>query len=516
MATERASRRSAPAAAVAGVLAAAAALGTSELTAGLTDGRSLVVSVGDWVIDHAPHALVAFGKRNFGTNDKPALVIGIIVVSLVLGAAFGLASRRHLAVGAVGIAAFGVCGLLAAVADSTHSTASAIVSAFVAVAAGVAALRLLVGASPPAERAPAAESSPDRRAFLRWAGAAAVVAGASALVGRELLARGARAVAAARSRLGVPAARRPVAAPAPDTMLDVTGITPLVTSNADFYEIDTALTYPQIDYRTWRLRIHGMVRSPLELSFDDLAAMQLVERYVTLSCVSNEVGGHLVSNAAWRGVLLRDLLARVGVDPHADQVIGRSVDDFTVGFPTTAALDGRGAMVALAMNGEPLPIAHGFPARLIVPGLYGYVSATKWLSDIELSRFDRFDAYWVQRGWARRGPIKTESRIDVPSPTRTVRAGTVPVAGVAWAPTRGIREVEVQVDDEPWRSAHLAASLGDETWRQWVYEWRATPGKHRLRVRATDGRGVRQDGRDHAPEPSGATGYHNVVIDVVA
>ena len=206
----------------------------------------------------------------------------------------------------------------------------------------------------------------------------------------------------------------------------VSGVTPLVTPNDDFYRIDTALTYPQIDYEHWRLSVHGMVTTPLTVTFDELAAMELIEQYVTIGCVSNEVGGNLVSTAAWRGVRLRDLLDRAGVDPAADQVVGRSADDFTVGFPTTAAVDDRGAMVAIAMNGEPLPIKHGFPARLIVPGLYGYVSATKWLSDIELTRFDSYDAYWVQRGWTQQGPIKTQSRIDVPSSRRTLRASNGP------------------------------------------------------------------------------------------
>jgi DMSO/TMAO reductase YedYZ molybdopterin-dependent catalytic subunit len=398
-----------------------------------------------------------------------------------------------------------------------HSTSSALLTGLAAVTAGVTTLELLVHAAAP-RRSPRANSKTpptERRDFLRWVGAATVVAAASALVGRELLARGAHAVAVARSKLSIPPARRRLPPPTRSMSVDVPGVSPLVTANGDFYKIDTALTYPQIDNHSWRLRIHGMVRTPLELDYDELVAMELVERYVTLQCVSNEVGGNLVSNALWRGVLLRDLLRRVGIDPRADQVIGRSIDAFTVGFPTNAALDDRGAMVAVAMNSEPLPIAHGFPARLIVPGLYGYVSATKWLVDLELSRFDRFDAYWVKRGWSQQGPIKTQSRIDVPTRSRPVRAGTIAVAGVAWAPTRGIATVEVQVDDQAWRPAQLADALGVDTWRQWAYPWKAAPGTHRLRVRATDGTGAVQDGRDHQPEPNGATGYHTVVIDVV-
>ncbi len=508
---------SAATAALAGMLAAAVALGVGELVAGLTGGRSLVVAVGDWVIDHAPHALVAFGKRNFGTNDKPALVVGIVIVSLLFGAVLGIASRRHATIGITGIAAFGIAGLLAALADPLHSTAPAVITAIAAVAAGIGTLAVLLdlrrpgrtsGTDQPGTHEPA--PTPDRRAFLRLAGGSTIVAVLGALTGRALLARGAHAVASARARLHIPRARRPVAPPSPAMSLDTAGI----TANNDFYNIDTAIAYPQIDYETWRLRIHGMVHHPIEFRYDDLTSMELIEQYVTLQCVSNEVGGNLVSNALWRGVRLRDLLTRAGIDPRADQVIGRSVDDFTVGFPTTAALDNRGAMVALAMNGEPLPIAHGFPARLIVPGLYGYVSATKWLSEIELSRFDQFDAYWVQRGWSQQGPIQTQSRIDVPRPSRTVRAGTVAVAGVAWAPTRGISKVEIQVDNQPWQTSQLADALSNDTWRQWHYQWDAAPGTHRLRVRATDGDGILQSGHDQEPQPGPATGYHTVTVDV--
>jgi len=505
------SRRSLPAAALAGLLAASVALGVSELAAGVSGGRSLVVAVGDWVINHAPHALIDFGKRNFGTNDKTALVFGIVIVSLLLGTTLGVASRRLLAAGAIGITTFGVAGMLAALTETQPSAASAVFSAVVGVAAGITTLWLLLRTPTSPRPAPAIR---DRRAFLQLAAGAAVVAATSALVGRRLLERGTHAIAVARQRIGLPPATHPVGAPTAAMNVGVQGVTPLVTPNADFYRIDTALTYPQINYEHWRLRIHGMVRTPIELSFNDLTAMELIEQYVTIGCVSNLVGGNLVSTAAWRGVRLRDLLTRAGVDPRADQVIGRSVDGFTVGFPTTAALDDRGAMIAIGMNGTPLPLEHGFPARLIVPGLYGYVSATKWLSDIELSRFDQFDSYWVQRGWNQQGPILTQSRIDIPQPHRTARAGTIPVAGVAWAPTRGIRNVEIQVDNQPWRSATLADALSTDTWRQWSYLWEATPGTHQLRVRATDSTGALQDANDQPPGPGGATGYHTININV--
>jgi DMSO/TMAO reductase YedYZ molybdopterin-dependent catalytic subunit len=241
--------------------------------------------------------------------------------------------------------------------------------------------------------------------------------------------------------------------------------------------------------------------------------MPMVEEYVTLSCVSNEVGGPLIGTAKWLGVPLATVLGRAGVQKGADQIVGRSVDSFTVGFPTAAALDGRTALLAVGMNGEPLPVKHGFPARLVIAGLYGYVSATKWVSELEATTFDAYDAYWVPRGWSQRAPIKTESRIDVPR-GGTVAAGVVSVAGVAWAPTRGIDAVEVQIDGGSWRRAELATAISKETWRQWLYRWNAEPGTHELRVRATDGDGKLQDGRDTPPPPNGATGYHTIVVRV--
>jgi DMSO/TMAO reductase YedYZ molybdopterin-dependent catalytic subunit len=503
--------------AAAGLLAAGVALGASELGAGITGGRSLVVSVGDWVINHAPDALVEFGKRNFGTDDKAVLVTMVVVLSLVFGAMLGLVARRRFLVAASGFVAFGVAGFLAALADPLHDAGSAAFAAIAGVAAGVVVLRLLLRAAAPRHAARIERVSSagfERRAFLGLVAGAAVVAAGSALIGRSLLSSGTRAVAAARRMLHLPPAVDPVAPPTAAMGVGVDGVTPLVTANRDFYRIDTALTFPQIDYEQWHLHIRGMVSTPFSVTFDDLAAMELIEQYATIQCVSNDVGGNLVSTAAWRGVRLSDLLARAGVAADADQVVGRSVEGFTVGFPTSAALDDRGAMVAIGMNGVPLPVEHGFPARLIVPGLYGYVSATKWLSDIELTRFDRYDAYWVQRGWTQKGPIETQSRIDIPSSGRELRAKTISVAGVAWAPTRGIAKVEVQVDEGAWHEAMLADALSTDTWRQWVYRWDAHPGDHRLRVRATDGTGALQDGLDQPPGPSGATGYHTVNVAV--
>ena len=292
----------------------------------------------------------------------------------------------------------------------------------------------------------------------------------------------------------------------------VTGISPIVTPNSDFYRIDTALVVPAVDVNDWKLSVSGMVDNPYTMTFRDLIDMGLVETPVTLSCVSNKVGGNLVDNAVWRGVPLADVLNRAGVQRGATQIVGRSVDNWNSGFPAEYAFDGRVALVAVAMNGEPLPREHGFPVRLVIAGLYGYVSATKWLEEIRLTTWEGFDSYWVPRGWAKRGPIKTQSRIDVPRRGASVRAGRVAVAGVAWAPTRSIERVEVQIDDGPWVRAELSNNMSVNSWRQWVYAWDATPGKHRVRCRATDGTGSTQTSETRPPAPDGATGWHTIEV----
>lgn len=295
----------------------------------------------------------------------------------------------------------------------------------------------------------------------------------------------------------------------------VTDISPIVTPNPDFYRIDTAIVVPSVDVNDWKLSVSGMVDRPYEMTFAELIGIGLVETPVTLSCVSNKVGGHLVDNAVWRGVPLADVLNRAGVQRGATQIVGRSVDNWNSGFPTELAFDGRTALVAVAMNGEPLPREHGFPARLVIAGLYGYVSATKWLEEIRLTTWEGFDSYWVPRGWAKRGPIKTQSRIDVPRRSARVRRGRVAIAGIAWAPTKSIARVEVQVDDNPWVTAELSKNMSINSWRQWVYAWDATSGKHRIRCRATDGTGYTQTSELRPPAPDGATGWHTIEVTVV-
>jgi DMSO/TMAO reductase YedYZ molybdopterin-dependent catalytic subunit len=349
-----------------------------------------------------------------------------------------------------------------------------------------------------------------RRFFLTGATgvAAALVAGSAGRVfARRFEADASRAAVRLPSTAAIPE-------PPAGTNLRVPGLSPFITPNEDFYRVDTALLVPAVKAEGWQLRVHGMVERELTLTFDQLMARPLVARDITLACVSNEVGGEYVGNARWLGALLKEILEDAGVDPLADQLVSRSVDGFTAGTPTSVVMDGRDALLAIAMNGEPLPLDHGFPVRMVVPGLYGYVSATKWLVDIELTTFDAFDAYWIRRGWAQQAPIKTQSRIDTPRPEARARAGTVPVAGVAWAQHRGIAAVELRVDGGPWIPAELSVEDTVDTWRQWLVRWDATAGEHELQVRATDQTGMVQSEEHAPPFPDGATGYHSVKVQV--
>jgi len=502
-------------AAVAGLLAVAVTLGVAELVAGLlSGGRSFVVALGDVVIDLVPGWLERAVISTLGSNDKPFLILNIVVVSALLGAALGVLSVRRFPVGAAGIAAMTAVGVAASCPTprricSAHSSPVSpprppgILSLWALLRA--ARPRSAPAARAPAIRDPTAGGLVDRKRLLGVAAAVVVVAGAGAFGGRVLAAR--KRVDEIRQAIRIPRpARRAPPAPA-GAALDIPGLTPLYVANNDFYRIDTALLVPQVDPANWSLEVKGRVDRPFTLSYADLLAIPQIEADVTLSCVSNEIGGGLVGNARWQGVLLADLLERAGVQRGATQVIGRSVDGFTAGFPTQVALDGRDAMVAVAMNGEPLPAAHGFPARLVVPGLYGYVSATKWLTAIELTSFDEVDGYWIPRGWDKEAPIKTQSRIEV--------ASSQVIAGVAWAPTRGIERVEVRIDEGPWQEATLATALGDDCWRQWFLPWEKPPGRYVLAVRATDGTGETQTAERTDIAPNGASGHHTVQVEIV-
>ena len=502
-----------PAAALWGAASATVALGAGELVAGsVRRWRSPVEAVAESVIDRAPSAVTRFGIETFGTNDKVALVVGIVLMIAAVAPLLGVLTSRGWPAAVVGFGAFGAVGAAASL-DAPGAPPSAVVPSVVAAAVGASTLAGVL--RPHVEPASPGLTGAlvTRRGALVGAGAVVALGAVMVAGGRALRSR--FSAVASRAALVLPRPRRPLPPPDPAAAFDVAGLAPLFTPNEDFYRIDTALTVPQVPVEGWRLRVHGMVDDPFEVDFDGLVAMGLVEADITLTCVSNQVGGDLVGNARWLGVPLRALLDRAGVAGGADQVVGRSVDGYTGGFPVEAAYD-RQAMVAVGMNGEPLPLAHGFPARLVTPGLYGYVSATKWLTEIELTTFARFDQYWVPRGYAERAPIKTMARIDVPRTGQIVDAGDTVVAGVAWAQTRGIAKVEVSIDGAAYAEAELAAALGEDTWRQWRLPWTATPGSHRIAVRATDGDGRLQTEDRAAPLPDGASGWQSLLVTVRA
>ncbi|HEY9375302.1 molybdopterin-dependent oxidoreductase, partial [Streptomyces sp.] len=359
-----------------------------------------------------------------------------------------------------------------------------------------------------------------RRRFLVAAGGTAVAATGVAVLGRALGSTRSKDAEASRASVRLPRPDVPAPPRPRGAQLAVAGVSPFITPNKDFYRVDTALLVPKVDADTWRLRVHGLgVTKNLTLTFQDLLERPVLERDLTLNCVSNEVGGPYIGTARWTGVRLADLLREAGVRPPsrggpADQIVARSVDGMTIGTPVEDVMDGRDALLAFGMNGEPLPFTHGFPVRMLVPGLYGYVSACKWIEEIELTTFDAYDAYWARNGWSAKAPVKTQSRIDTPRGSARLRAGTVIVAGVAWAQRRGIERVEVRVDEGPWERAELAASDGPDTWRQWFWRWPATPGEHTLAVRATDGSGETQTARRVGTMPDGATGRHEIRVTV--
>ena len=552
--------------AIAGLLSGAVAVGAGQLVAGITGaGGSPVVAVGQLQIDFTPPALKNFAISAFGSHDKLVLVGGILVVLAVFAVILGILAMRKLAYGLAGLALFAAIGVVAA-ATRPAATAADVLPTLAAAAAGTAALVILIraaraaapqsspdqaqaagktaagrgrlparaasarapspaAAAPPpaalapsgapgsaAARPPGGPPQPGRRRFLVVSAAAAGTAAAGVLGGRVLTQRS--SVAGARAALRLPAPAHP-AAPLPAGVdLGVSGLGPFITPNGAFYRVDTAIVLPQVAPGSWTLRIHGMVAREIHISFADLIHRPLTEDYITLCCVSNPVGGPYISNAKWLGASLAGLLRRAGIRAAASQLLCTSTDGFTSGVPIQAVMDGRDALLAVAMNGAPLPVAHGFPVRMVVPGLYGYVSACKWLTDIEVTTYQDATAYWVPRGWAAQAPIKTESRIDVPNASAPLAAGPTQVAGVAWAQHKGIEAVEVRADRGPWHQARLAAVPGIDTWRQWVWDWHATPGTHLLQARATDNTGYTQTLTQAPPEPNGATGYPSVTVTV--
>jgi DMSO/TMAO reductase YedYZ molybdopterin-dependent catalytic subunit len=502
-----------PSAALCGVLALLAALSAGHLAAGLINiNASPYLAVGNGAIDLTPVQLKDYAVRTFGTHDKLVLLGGMAVVMLVVSALAGIASRRSPVPGTVVIVLFGLIGVLA-VYERPDLDAVALLAPLASLVVGTAVFLLLHHAAlarSAGERRTGEATS--RRSFLL--GSAGVAIGASALAaGGELLAS-TRSAAASRAAVGrlVPARSAP-AIPA-DADFAKLGTPTFLTPNPSFYRVDTALTVPQIRTQDWNLRLHGMVDRELRLGYGDLRDRPLVERTVTMTCVSNEVGGDYISTANFIGVDLADLLDEAGVHAGAEQLFATSVDGWTSGTPVSAAHDrSRGAMLAIGMNGEPLPLEHGFPARLVTPGLYGYVSATKWVTDIEITTWKARQAYWLKRGWSQEAPIKTESRIDTPKGFQTVPAGALRVAGIAWSQPNGIDRVELRLDDGPWRETILSREVNLNTWRMWWTQLPLSPGSHTIVCRATDRTGYTQTADRAGTVPDGATGLHTITFN---
>jgi DMSO/TMAO reductase YedYZ molybdopterin-dependent catalytic subunit len=567
--------------AIIGIVTALVALGAAQIVAAVlaAPASAPVDAVGGVSINHTPAAVKNWAISEFGSSDKTVLVWGIRGVLLVCAVVIGVLALRRLWLGMAGLAVFAAVGVAAALvqpgADGSYALPSLIGAAAGALAlryfCGLASRELAqtrvswpsAGAAPgqsgpaphpisrgpgdapgpsgepspqgalPADVRPVPPSGPvwrpvgpqpvwsgdgpDRRRFL--AASTAVAAGSLIAYGAGSWLASSRNVSAAQRAIRLP---RP-AVPAPPLPsgadLRIPGLSSFITPNASFYRVDTALVLPEIAPAAWQLRVHGMVRRELMLSFDDLIKRPLIEDYITLCCVSNPVGGPYIGNAKWLGASLRSLLTEAGVMRGATQLLATSSDGFTSGTPIETAMDGRDSLLAVAMNDAALPVAHGFPVRQVVPGLYGYVSACKWLVDIEVTTFAAAQAYWVPRGWSAQGPIKTESRIDVPTGENPLTAGTrVAIAGEAWAQHKGIEAVEVRVGNGPWQQAQLAAVPDLDTWRQWVYWWDVdvSPGNYLIEARATDKTGYTQTSLQEPPEPNGASGYPSVSVNVVS
>jgi DMSO/TMAO reductase YedYZ molybdopterin-dependent catalytic subunit len=508
------------------LLAALAAISATALGAGLGELTAAVVApaaspfavIGGGMIDIAPPWAKDLAIGLFGTGDKAALLTGIAILLFAVAAAAGVLERRRAPWGRVILAALGVVGAVVAMtrtdADLLTPVPSLVAGAAAAIVGAVliARLRRPGAAGAPSWDRSAGAAGPSRRSVLALSGVA-VVAGALAAVGSAAVRGGARATAAVRAALRLPSPATTTPVPTAAEM-NIPGLSPVITPSADFYRIDTALVVPQIDPATWSLRIHGLVEEEVVLRWDDLLALPQREIVATLVCVSNAVGDTLIGNARWLGVPVRDLLSRARPTADADMVLSHSIDGFTASTPLEALTDERDALLAIGMNGEPLPLEHGFPVRMVVPGLYGYVSATKWLTELEVTQYAVAEGYWTSRGWSARGPVKLASRIDVPRYGARVAAGATTIAGVAWQTHVGVSAVEVQIDDGPWQPARLAAAISSDTWVQWSLPWDATAGDHTLRCRATSADGEVQTSTRVPPAPDGATGWHEVRLTV--
>lgn len=500
---------------LAGAVAGVVGLGVAQLVAGVVAPASApLIALGDVMVNATPPWLKGFAVRNFGTHDKQVLLGGALVVALLLSMVAGIAVVRGRPWGTWLVL---VLGAVAALAAATRPDASmlSVLPSLAGAIAGMFTLNWLARVIREAVDAPGgikpAEAT-SRRAILSLGAALAVgvlAGGLGRILGGRL--RGAQT---SRAAITLPKPTDPAPPQPRGVSVGVPGVTPFITSNDDFYRIDTALVVPLLRAEDWKLRIHGMVEREVTINYQNLLDGALVERDLTLMCVSNEVGGDLTSNARWLGLPIAPFLKQAGPTAKADMVLSMSSDGFTASTPLSVLTDGRDALFAIGMNGVPLPVEHGFPVRMVVPGLYGYVSATKWVVDLEVTRFDQAQGYWTPRGWSELGPIKTSSRFDVPHDGDTVKAGPVTLAGIAWAEHRGLKGVEVRVGDGPWLAATLGAEDSVDTWRQWFYRWNAVPGRYELQVRATDGDGAVQTGESAEPAPNGASGWHTISLTV--
>ncbi|MBA2465796.1 MAG: molybdopterin-dependent oxidoreductase [Nocardioidaceae bacterium] len=501
--------------ALAGAVAGLSGIAVSHVLTGVLNARATPVqSVAETIIVLTPGRVAEGFIQLVGQLDKPILITSVTLAIVGLGAVAGLISRRSGLGANLVFLAMGALALAAAMSRPGF-TPSALIPLGAGVATWLVVLTLLADAvpppDPPVDRAESGRSdASSRRGFLLRAGGFTLAAVALAAGGR-FFGRDLRAVESARRLLRLPVSRgtEPTGA-----ALGVRGTTPWRVPNGSFYRIDTAMVVPVIDPAQWRLRIHGMVDKELTLTYQDLLERDMTQAWVTLCCVSNPVGGDLIGNAFWSGVRVADLLAEAGVSPDADAVLQTSKDGWTCGTPIEALTDDRNSLLALAMNGEPLPVDHGFPVRMVVPGLYGYVSATKWVVDLEVTRYDRISAYWTERGWSAKGPVKTHSRIEVPDNGSEVSAGSVRIGGQAWAQHTGVAAVEYRLDGNAWEQAELGGVPNDDTWAQWAATVELEPGEHTLAVRATDSSGYTQTSARADVVPDGATGWHT--IDVTA
>ena len=527
-------------AALSGMVSAALALAVGEIVASVTNKTtSLVLAVGEFIVEVTPGDVVRTSIETLGNSQKVVLLSSITVISILFGGFLGLLSRKQPDLSYSLFILFGVFGGWTLNRDPLTSTAAALSLSAVATLIGVLtffSLNSLLDHPASADIEDPKYRYADRRQFLNWATGISVAAGTMTGVGRLLLKDD--TVQNIREKIVIPNIEEKnelqtsndvtsdlssTATTIPSTETDfltfsemnaIEGISPYITSNDDFYRIDTALRVPTIEPADWSLTVDGLVENPYELSYKEILEMELVKKDVTLTCVSNEIGGPLVGNAVWAGVPLSEIISKSEPLSNAEQVMCHSVDGFTAGFPIENIFDGRTALLAVGMNGRPLPVIHGFPARLVVAGLYGYVSAVKWIKRIEICTWDGNNGYWIPRGWSKKAPIKISSRIDVPR-ERKIDSGINAVAGVAWAPLSGVRTVEISFDSGPWQECNLGVSLSGETWTQWAYKWDAIPGKYKIKVRAIDNNGVIQSSSVVSPAPDGAEGFDQISVRVV-